>query len=100
ARHLVETHGVRDLLLLSRSGGDAGLVEELASAKVRAVACDVADAEAVAGALRGVPVTAVVHAAGVLDDGMVESLTPERLDVVFRAKVDAARNLAAATEGR
>ncbi|MED7950295.1 KR domain-containing protein, partial [Streptomyces sp. BE303] len=47
ARHLVETHGVRDLLLLSRSGGDAGLVEELASAKVRAVACDVADAEAV-----------------------------------------------------
>ncbi|MGW2546055.1 type I polyketide synthase, partial [Kitasatospora sp. NPDC001574] len=100
ARHLVETHGVRDLLLLSRSGGDAGLVEELASAKVRAVACDVADAEAVAAALRDVPVSAVVHAAGVLDDGMVESLTPERLDVVFRAKVDAARNLAAATEGR
>ncbi|MEE1827352.1 SDR family NAD(P)-dependent oxidoreductase [Streptomyces sp. BE20] len=100
ARHLVETHGVRDLLLLSRSGGDAGLVEELASAKVRAVACDVADAEAVAAALRGEPVTAVIHAAGVLDDALLADLTPERLDTVFRVKVDTARNLAAATEGR
>ncbi|MFD5921215.1 type I polyketide synthase [Kitasatospora sp. NPDC127035] len=100
ARHLVETHGVRDLLLLSRSGGDAGLVEELAPAKVRAVACDVADAEAVAAALRDEPVTAVIHAAGVLDDALLADLTPERLDTVFRVKVDAARNLAAATEDR
>ncbi|MEE1820848.1 KR domain-containing protein, partial [Streptomyces sp. BE20] len=88
------------LLLLSRSGGDAGLVEELASAKVRAVACDVADAEAVAAALRDEPVTAVIHAAGVLDDALLADLTPERLDAVLRSKVDAARNLAAATEGR
>ncbi|MFD5085531.1 type I polyketide synthase [Kitasatospora sp. NPDC058406] len=100
ARHLVETHGVRDLVLLSRSGGDAGLAQELAPAKVRAVACDVADAEAVAEALWDVPVTAVIHAAGVLDDGTLESLTPERLDAVLRAKVDAARNLAAATKDR
>ncbi|MGW2548328.1 type I polyketide synthase, partial [Kitasatospora sp. NPDC001574] len=100
ARHLVESHGVRDLLLLSRSGGDAGLAHELASAKVRAVACDVADAEAVTAALRGEPVTAVIHAAGVLDDALLADLTPERLDTVLRSKVDAARNLAAATEGR
>jgi len=31
----------------------------------------------------------VVHAAGVLDDGIVEALTPERLDRVLRPKVDA-----------
>ncbi|MFE7564958.1 SDR family NAD(P)-dependent oxidoreductase, partial [Kitasatospora sp. NPDC057500] len=96
ARHLVDVHGVRDLLLLSRSGGSVAID----GAKVRAVACDVADAEAVAEVLRGEPVTAVVHAAGVLDDGTVESLTPERLERVFRAKVDAARNLVAATEGK
>ncbi|MFE7558762.1 type I polyketide synthase [Kitasatospora sp. NPDC057500] len=96
ARHLVAEHGVRDLLLLSRSGGSVAID----GAKVRAVACDVADADAVAEVLRDEPVTAVVHAAGVLDDGTVQSLTPERLDAVFRAKVDAARNLAAATEGK
>ncbi|MFE7565299.1 polyketide synthase dehydratase domain-containing protein, partial [Kitasatospora sp. NPDC057500] len=76
ARHLSEVHGVRDLLLLSRSGGAV----EVEGA--RAVACDVSDPDAVAEVLRGEPVTAVVHAAGVLDDGTVESLTPERLERV------------------
>ncbi|WP_302185157.1 type I polyketide synthase, partial [Streptomyces sp. AC627_RSS907] len=95
-RHLVDVHGVRRLVLLSRSGGSV----EVEGAAVRAVACDVADADAVADALRGETVTAVVHAAGVLDDGLLSGLTPERLDAVFRVKVDAARNLLAATEGQ
>ncbi|MEV4300866.1 type I polyketide synthase, partial [Microbispora rosea] len=94
ARHLVEAHGVRRLVLLSRSGRSV----QIEGAQVRPVACDVADADAVAEALRGESVTAVVHAAGVLDDGMLESLTPERLDTVFRAKIDAVRNLVAATK--
>ncbi|WP_179282643.1 type I polyketide synthase, partial [Streptosporangium subroseum] len=98
ARHLVQAHGVRRLLLLSRSGATADLEGQLAPAEVRSLACDVADADAVTEALRGEPVTAVIHAAGVLDDGTLESLTPERLDTVFRAKVDAARNLVAATK--
>jgi acyl carrier protein len=38
-------------------------------------------------------VTAVVHTAGLLDDGVVTTLTPERLDGVLRPKVDAARHL-------
>ena len=39
------------------------------------------------------PLTAVIHAAGTLDDAVVTSLTPERVDAAMRAKVDAAWNL-------
>ncbi|MFF3489277.1 type I polyketide synthase, partial [Streptomyces sp. NPDC002701] len=104
ARHLVAEHGVRELLLVSRRGADAAgageLVAELsaAGARVSVEACDVADAGAVAELVSRYAVGAVVHSAGVLDDGTVESLTPERLAGVLRAKVDAAWNLHEATK--
>nr|WP_053161264.1 type I polyketide synthase [Streptomyces caatingaensis] len=99
ARHLVAEHGVRRLLLTSRRGADAPGAAELRAgleelgAEVTLVACDAADREAVGELLRRHPVTGVVHTAGVLDDGVVASLTPERLDTVLRPKAEAARVL-------
>ncbi len=93
ARHLVVTHGVRDLLLVSRRG-EADVAElEALGASVIVEACDVSDRSAVADLLARHEVRAVVHTAGVLDDGVVESLTPDRVDTVLRPKVDAAWHL-------
>ncbi|WP_344610010.1 SDR family NAD(P)-dependent oxidoreductase, partial [Streptomyces glaucus] len=106
ARHLVAEHGVRDLLLLSRRGpqapGAAALVAELTElgARVRAEACDVSDRAALAAALRDVPLSAVVHTAGVLDDGVLTDLTPDRLAHVLAAKAESALHLDALTADR
>ncbi|MFF2195171.1 SDR family NAD(P)-dependent oxidoreductase, partial [Streptomyces sp. NPDC058157] len=106
ARHLVTGHGVRDLVLVSRRGLDApgagelrGELEELGASSVTVAACDVSDREALASLLAAHPVKAVVHAAGVVEDGTISSLTPERLAKVLRAKVDAAWHLHDLTDG-
>ncbi|HYI81475.1 MAG TPA: type I polyketide synthase [Thermoleophilaceae bacterium] len=103
ARHLVAERGVESLLLVSRSGlGADGAVELVAELEelgcaVRVEACDVSDRgeleTLIASVSEALPLTAVVHAAGVLDDGVVEQLTAERLDVVMAPKVDAAWHL-------
>ncbi|MFJ9698005.1 SDR family NAD(P)-dependent oxidoreductase, partial [Kitasatospora sp. NPDC101183] len=103
ARHLTTRHGIRHLLLLSRSGPNApqarALVEELAELGTVAtvLAADAADLDALTAALDTVPaehpLTAVVHAAGILDDATLANLTPQHLHTVLRPKIDAAWNL-------
>ncbi|WP_203759487.1 type I polyketide synthase, partial [Actinoplanes octamycinicus] len=103
ARHLVTAYGVRHLVLASRRGvaapGVAELTEELAGrgAAVTAYAVDLTDRPSVAALIAAVPaahpLTAVVHTAAVVDDGVLTGLTPDRLAAVLRPKVDAAGHL-------
>ncbi|OLE20067.1 MAG: hypothetical protein AUG49_26135 [Catenulispora sp. 13_1_20CM_3_70_7] len=109
AKHLVTGHGIRNLILASRAGdqapGAAQLSEELTElgARVTIAACDAADRAALAEVLAAIPaehpLTAVVHAAGVLDDGVLPALNRDRLSHVLRPKVDAAINLHDLTAG-
>ncbi|MBM2619678.1 SDR family NAD(P)-dependent oxidoreductase [Actinoplanes sp. LDG1-06] len=102
ARHLVRSAGVRHLLLASRGGSAPELVAELGEA-VTVVACDVTDRAAVDALIASVPaehpLTAVIHTAGVLDDGLAASLTPDRIDPVLAPKADGAWHLHEATAG-
>lgn len=102
-------HGILDLALISRSAPSAETAARLeslraAGARVRHCAVDLADAarlEQVLGELRadGTALSAVIHAAGVLDDAMVENLDRNRLEAVLRPKVMGAANLHQATLG-
>ncbi|MGH3374550.1 MAG: SDR family NAD(P)-dependent oxidoreductase [Actinoallomurus sp.] len=107
ARHLVVAYGVRRLLLVGRRGpaapGASRLRAELSElgAAIEIAACDVSDQAEVTRLVERTPrLSAVVHAAGVLDDGVLGSLTPERLDTVLAAKADAAWYLHEATRDR
>ncbi|MGW2811967.1 type I polyketide synthase, partial [Streptomyces sp. NPDC001450] len=107
ARHLVTEHGVRHLLLAGRRGPDAPGAAELTAeltdlgADVTVAACDVADRQALETLLASIPadrpLTGVIHTAGVVDDGVVASLTEERLLTVLRPKADATEHLDALT---
>ncbi|UFQ18671.1 SDR family NAD(P)-dependent oxidoreductase [Streptomyces huasconensis] len=103
ARHLVVRHGVRQLVLMGRGapGPEAErTVAELRGlgAEVRTVACDAADRDALAAALDGlardgVRLGGLVHAAGVLEGGVVSDLTAGGFERPLRPKADAALNL-------
>ncbi|WP_344432344.1 type I polyketide synthase, partial [Amycolatopsis minnesotensis] len=97
-------NGAEHVVLTSRSGeaapGAAELVADLTGLGVRAtvVACDVAERAAVADLFErltgeGSALTAVFHAAGVLDDGMIAAQDVAKFATVLRAKATAASNL-------
>ena len=103
ARHLVSEHGLRSVVLLSRRGPNAEGAEELRAelarlgADVSVIGCDVAEREQVEAAIasvpEGFPLRVVVHAAGLIEDGVIGSLSPESVDRVLRSKVDGAIHL-------
>ncbi|MFH9299515.1 type I polyketide synthase, partial [Streptomyces sp. NPDC017520] len=103
ARHLVAEHGASRLVLLSRTGDRAEHVQPIVDdlrgigAHVTVLAGDAGDRGTLARVLAGIPaehpLTAVVHTAGVLDDGLIPALTDARLDGVLRSKADAAWHL-------
>ncbi len=100
ARHLVTAHGVRRLVLVGRRGHAPELHDELTAlgATVTVAACDVADRAELAELLGAHQPTIIVHAAGVLDDGVVMSMRQDRLDAVLRPKAEAALALHELTE--
>ena len=109
AKHLVMSYGVKHLVLTSRRGMEApgvdGVVEGLRAAgatTVTVAACDVADIDALAAVVHAIPtgraLTAVIHTAGLLDDGMVAALTDAQVTRVLQPKVDGAENLRALTK--
>lgn len=110
ANHLVVQHGARHLLLLSRQGpeapGAAALQSKLeqSGASVTISRCDASDRDALRCALDAIPIArpllAVVHAAGALDDGLLASMSGERMRQVWTPKVDAAWHLHELTRDR
>jgi polyketide synthase 12 len=110
ARHLVENHGVRHLVLTSRRGpaapgaGELAAALETAGATVTVAACDTADRAGLAGLLAGIaagphPLRAVIHTAGVVEDAVVSSLTPDALARVVAPKALGAWHLHELTRG-
>ncbi|APU21369.1 type I polyketide synthase [Actinoalloteichus sp. GBA129-24] len=95
--------GAPNLLLVGRRGRDTPGIAELEAeltglgSPVTVAAVDVADRDVLRELLASVPaehpLTAVFHGAGALADGLVESLTAERLEQVLRPKVAAATAL-------
>jgi polyketide synthase 12 len=91
------------LVLLSRRGPAAPETASLAASlagtgtPVQVTACDAADRDALAAVIAAIspaePLATVIHAAGVLDDGVIGSLTPGRIASVMRPKAEAAWHL-------
>ncbi|MCX4246643.1 type I polyketide synthase [Paraliomyxa miuraensis] len=101
ARWLAE-RGASELVLVSRRAAGTAEVEAIASlqalgARVEIASVDVADRRALAALVHAHsgerPLRGIVHAAGVLDDGILAEQSAARFTQVFSPKVDGAWNL-------
>ena len=96
-------------MLVSRRGMEtptaSQFVDELAKlgAVATVVAADIADVQKAQSIIEsfdeGRPLRGVIHAAGLLNDGILTSLTPERCAALCRPKVDGAWHLHQLTKG-
>ena len=103
ARRLVASHGVCDLVLTSRRGMESpradAFVSELArlGAKATVVGGDIADPDSLRSIMQiftsDRPLRGVIHAAGVVDSGILLSLTPQKCVTTFAPKVEGLWNL-------
>ncbi|MFF2010710.1 type I polyketide synthase, partial [Streptomyces sp. NPDC058195] len=101
AKHYAKTYGAKHLLLVSRRGTNAPGVTQLVTelthlgAHVDIAACDVTNRDELAHLINTLehPLTAVIHAAGILDDATIETLTPSQLARVLGPKAQAALHL-------
>ncbi len=102
--------GARNIMLVGRSGAASPAAREaLASlaaqgVRVRAEALDISDKAATQRLFarfgKDLPVLGgIIHAAMVLDDAMLATLTPEKMERVLRPKVAGAENLDRLTRG-
>nr|POE90200.1 6-deoxyerythronolide-b synthase erya1, modules 1 and 2 [Quercus suber] len=109
ACNLASSHKVCDLVLMSRRGvaspGADALVTRLAKlgAKATIVSGDVSDLDSLRSVMQTFtadrPLRGVVHAAGLVDSGVILSLTAEKCATTFRSKVDGLWNLHRLTKG-
>jgi phthiocerol/phenolphthiocerol synthesis type-I polyketide synthase C len=96
-------HGVRHLVLMGRqnaAGSTRAVIDALerTGAQVVVARADVTQEEQVASVLASVsssmpPLRGIIHAAGILDDGLLVNLDQERLSAVMAPKVQGAWNL-------
>lgn len=104
---LLVLQGARQLLLLARRKPQIEALQQIAEleqlgATVTVLQADVADAEQLARQLAAInpayPLKGVIHAAGVLDDGVIHQQSPSRFAKVLAPKVQGAWNLHALTK--
>lgn len=95
--------GARRLVLLSRTGRSSDAVEALRArgAEIRVAQVDVTDGRALDALVAGLgSIAGVVHAAGVLDDGVLLRLDPSRFRTVMAPKVHGTCRLVEAVRGQ
>jgi acyl transferase domain-containing protein/acyl carrier protein len=100
-------HGAGALVLLGRSAPPPGAADRIAALRaagtvVETVRCDVIDLTALRAVLDAVraplpPIRGVFHAAGVLNDATIATVTPEQIAEVLGPKVAGAHHLQIAT---